>query len=110
MPSRMGFTAKERALYSQLRQLLTEPGLVRGSLVEMRRRCGKAACSCATDPARRHRSLYLGLSVQGQRRMLYVPPAWEARVREWTGRSGEVRAVLEQISRAFVRRLERRAE
>ncbi len=110
MPSRAGFTVKERALYSKLRQLLNEPGLVRGSLVEMRRRCGKAACACATDPARRHRSLYLGLSFRGQRRMLYIPPAWEARVRQWTGRYAEVRQVLEQISRESVQRLERRTE
>ena len=110
MPSRTAFTAKERALYSKLRQLLTERGLIRGSLVEMRRACGKAGCGCATDPARCHRSLYLGLSVRGQRRMLYIPPAWEARVRQWTGRYGEVREVLERISQESVRRLERRAE
>ena len=110
MPSRTGFTVKERALYSTLRRLLTEPGLIRGSLVEMRRRCGKAACACATDPARRHRSLYLGLSVRGRRRMLYIPPVWEGRVRQWTGRYGEVREVLERISQESVRRLERRGE
>lgn len=110
MPSRMGFTGKERALYSKLRQLLNEPGLIRGSLVEMRRQCGKAACACAADPGRRHRSLYLGLSLRGQRRMLYIPPVWEERVRQWTGRYGEVREVLAQISRESVQRLERRAE
>ncbi len=110
MPSRTGFTVKERALYSKLRQLLNEPGLVRGSLVEMRRQCGKAACACAAEPARRHRSLYLGLSLRGQRRMLYIPAAWEARVRQWTRRYAEVREVLERISREYVRRLERRAE
>jgi uncharacterized protein DUF6788 len=110
MPSRTGFTVKERALYSKLRQLLNEPGLVRGSLVEMRRQCGKGACACATDPARRHRSLYLGLSVRGQRRMLYIPPAWEPRVRRWTEHYAEVREVLEELSRQYVQQLERRAE
>lgn len=110
MRSRTGFTAKERALYSQLRQLLNEPGLVRGSLVEMRRQCGKAACACATDPARRHRSLYLGLSLRGQRRMLYIPPAWEGRVRQWVGRYAAVREVLGRISHEYVQRLERRVE
>jgi hypothetical protein len=110
MRSRAGFTAKERTLYSKLRQLLTTPGLIRGSLVEMRRACGKATCACAADASRRHRSLYLGLSVRGRRRMLYIPPAWEERVRQWTERSGEVRAVLEAISRESVQRLERRAE
>ena len=110
MRSRTGFTGKERALYSKLRQLLNEPGLVRGSLVEMRRQCGKTACACATDPARRHRSLYLGLSVRGKRRMLYLPPAWEPRVRRWTAHYAEIRDVLEEISRQYVGHLERREE
>lgn len=110
MPSRTGFTAKERALCARLRQLLATPGLIRGSLVEMRRSCGKPACGCAADARRRHRSLYLGLSVRGRRRMMYIPPAWEARVREWTGRYADVRAVLEALSQASVQRLERREE
>lgn len=110
MLSRTGFTAKERGLYSTLRQLLATPGLIRGSLVEMRRRCGKATCGCAADARRRHRSLYLGLSVRGRRRMLYIPPAWEPRVREWTVRYADVRAVLEALSRESVQRLERREE
>jgi len=110
MSSRTGFTAKERVLYSRLRQLLTTPGLIRGSLVEMRRTCGKATCGCAAAARRRHRSLYLAVSLRGRRRMLYIPPAWEARVREWTARSADVRAVLEAISRESVQRLVRREE
>ncbi len=110
MPSRTGFTAKERALASELRQLLREPGLIRGTLVEMRRACGKTTCACATDPARRHRSLYVAVRVRGKRRMLYIPPAWEPRVRGWTEHYAEIRAVLEELSQQYVRRLERRAE
>jgi hypothetical protein len=110
MPSRMGFTAAERARYSKLRRLLSQPGLLRGNLVEMRRACGKASCGCRTDVARRHRSLYLALSLEGKRRMLYIPPAWEARVREWTQRYGEVRAVLEQIARQRLTQVERRED
>ena len=110
MPSRLGFTAKERALYSKLRQLLTQPGLLRGNLVEMRRQCGTAGCGCGTDRARRHRSLYLALSLNGKRRMLYIPPTWEARVQEWTARYAEVRQVLEQIARQRLTQVERREE
>jgi hypothetical protein len=110
MPSRTGFTDKERALASKLRQLLREPGLVHGSLVEMRRRCGKTSCACATDPGRRHRSLYLAVRLRRQRRMLYIPPAWEARVRGWTAHYAEIRDVLEELSRQSVQRLEQRAD
>jgi uncharacterized protein DUF6788 len=110
MASRTDCTAKERALYSKLRQLLSHPGLLRGNLVEMRRHCGKAGCGCQRDVARRHQSLYLALSVGGKRRMLYIPPAWEGRVRAWTARYGEVRDVLEQISRQRLAQVERREE
>jgi len=108
MRSRGGLTAKERALYATLHGLLRAPGLLRGNLVEMRRHCGKAGCRCQTKVARRHRSLYLALSLDGQRRMLYIPTAWEARVRQWTARYGEVRAVLEQLARQHLERLEQR--
>jgi hypothetical protein len=108
MPSRTDQAATERRLYSRLRQLLTTPGLLRGNLVEMRRACGKATCGCARDPARRHQSLYLGLSLEGRRRMLYIPPAWEADVRRWVTRYAEVRAVLEQITRRYLDRVQRR--
>lgn len=110
MPSRTNLTARERALSSRLRQLLNEPGLLRGSLVEMRRRCGTPTCGCQRDPARRHRSLYLGLRLNGKSRMVYIPPAWEARVRHWTQRYAEVREVLERLSLASLARLERREE
>ena len=110
MPSRTGFTAKERALYSQLRRLLSQPGLLRGNLVEMRRQCGKASCGCQGAVARRHRSLYLALSLEGKRRMLYIPPAWEARVRAWTARHGAVRAVVERLARLRLARVQRRED
>jgi len=110
MRPRTALPARDRALYSRLRQLLREPGLLRGNLVEMRRQCGKPSCGCHRQPARRHRSLYLGVSLTGRRRMIYIPPAWEGRVRQWTQRYARVRQVLEQLSRASLSRLERREE
>ena len=110
MPSRLSLSAPERQLYSKLRQLLNEPGLLRGNLVEMRRSCGKKNCACRTDPGCRHSSLYLGVSVNGKRRMIYIPSEWEQRVRQWTARYGELREVLERISMKWLERLEKRKE
>lgn len=110
MPSRLSLSAAERALYSKLRRLLNEPGLLRGNLVEMRRSCGKKNCACQTDPDCRHRSLYLGVSVNGKRRMIYIPPEWEERVGQWTSRYSELREALEQISLKSLGRLEKRKE
>jgi hypothetical protein len=98
----------QRAQYSKLRLLLKEPGLMRGNLVEMRRTCGKKACRCRTELQARHRSLYLGLSLNGKHRTVYIPAEWEARVREWVSRYSEVRQLLEQISLGFLERLEKR--
>lgn len=108
MLPRTALPKRHRELYSRLRRLLKEPGLVRGNLVEMRRHCGKKTCRCQNEPEARHRSLYLGLSLNGKHRMVYIPAEWEAQVREWTARYSEVRELLEQISLGFLDRLEKR--
>ena len=108
MLPRTALPPKDRQLYSRLRRLLNEPGLLRGNLVEMRRRCGKKSCRCEGDPEARHRSLYLGLSLNGKHRMLYIPAEWETQVRDWVARYSEVRELLEKISLGFLQRLEKR--
>jgi hypothetical protein len=108
MLPRTALLKDHRAHYSRLRLLLKEPGLIRGNLVEMHRACGKKSCRCCAQPEARHRSLYLGLSLNGKHRMLYVPAEWETRVREWVARYSEVRQLLEQISLGFLERLEKR--
>jgi len=108
--SRSSLSAKERAVYSKLRRLLNEPGLVRGNLVEMKRSCGKRSCKCQTDAQAKHRSLYLGVSIDGKHRMIYIPSAWEDRVREWTSRYSELRDLLEQVSLESIQRIQKRKE
>ena len=108
MLPRTALPKDHRAQYSKLRLLLKEPGLIRGNLVEMRRGCGKRSCRCRTQPEARHRSLYLGLSLNGKHRMLYIPGEWEPQVREWVARYSEVRELLEKISLAFLDRIEKR--
>ena len=111
MRPRSSLSPKERAVYSKLRRLLLgEPGVLRGNLVEMHRQCGKPSCHCQSDPAGRHRALYLWLSLNGKRRMVYIPPAWEERVRQWAGRHAQVRERLEQLSLMYLKRLEEREE
>ena len=110
MRPRSALPPRERALYSKLRLLLKEPGLLRGNLVDIARQCGKRTCRCQGDPTARHRALYLGLSLNGKRRMVYIPVSWEPRVRQWAGRHAQVREVVEQIARLYLERLERREE
>ena len=110
MPYRSKLPARERELYSRLRQLLNQPGLLRGNLVTMRRRCGKKACRCYDNPEARHKSLYLGVSINGKHRMFYIPSNWEREVRQWTRQYSKVRKLLEQISLKCLERLEKRKE
>ena len=108
MLTRTSLSPAERQLYSTLHQVLSRPGLLRGSLVEMRRTCGKEGCRCQKDRRHRHRSLYLGLKLKGRQHMVYVPKDWEDRVREWVDRHREIRDVLEKLSLACIKRLQAR--
>lgn len=110
MIARGSLTASERHAYSTVRRILSRPGLIRGSLVMMGRTCGKASCRCARSAKHRHRALYVAVNDGGRRRMIYVPAAWETRVREWVGRYGEIREILDTLSAACVERLRNRKE
>lgn len=80
MPSdRMQTQRRRRRLREQLRALSFEP-LMRGSLVERLRRCGRANCACARDPRRRHGGKFLTVELHGRRHGLHVRPEDEPRV------------------------------
>ena len=110
MLSPQSLPAAERRLYSRVRQILGQPGLILGSLVVMKRKCGKESCACRKNPRRRHCSLYLATNYEGRRCMMYIPKEWEERVREWVGRYGAIRGALDQLSMACIRRLKSRDE
>lgn len=100
----------ERRLYARVRQMLTRPGLLRGSLVVMRRQCGKDSCRCNGSRRNWHRSLVLKIGENGKQRTIYVPAEWEDRVRTWVAHYAEVREVLEELSRACLARVQSRGE
>ena len=71
-------------LRQQLRALSLHP-LMRGSLVERLRRCGRPNCACARDPSRLHGGKFLTVQLQGRTHALHVRPEDEARVRAAIG-------------------------
>jgi len=101
-------TARERQWRSKLAQLVSQHGVVRGSLQVRERRCGKSNCRCADGQG--HRSLYLILSKQGKIHQLYVPKRWEAAVRQWVDNYHNVRDLLEEISELHWNKVENRQE
>lgn len=71
---------RRRELREQVRALSCA-ALMRGSLVERMRRCGRANCACAHDPSRRHGGKFLTVQLDGRTHALHVRPEDETRVR-----------------------------
>src|SRR5687767_1099400 len=83
----------EREARSRLLKRCADAPLLRGSLVSMRRSCGKPGCHCVEGE--KHLSLYLAMRVGKQRKMIYIPSELEERVREWVQSSQEIDQLLE---------------
>ncbi len=100
-----GLSAADRAARSQLHQLLQQAdGLIHGSLIRMRRRCGNPNCRCATQD-RRHESWYLGLTRKRKTRMKHISKDQEATVRRWLEADRKARELLDQINAEAWKRL-----
>lgn len=61
---------KDDLLYSLQKTLKY---MIRGSIVELRSKCGKTNCACSRDPAKKHIRYYLSFSDAGRTRMTYIP-------------------------------------
>jgi hypothetical protein len=90
-------SAAERQARSQLAQLLSQRGVIRGTLLVRKRKCGKPNCRCAAGEG--HESLFLVISEHGRTRQLFVPRDWESRVRLWVGDYHRARELMEEVSR-----------
>ena len=97
---------QERRWRSKLAQLVAEHGLVRGTLQERLRVCGKPNCRCARGQG--HRGLYLVLSKDGRTRQMYVPKQWEATVRQWVENYQDMRGLMEKISDHHLNNMQKR--
>lgn len=96
MKSRSQRSAKERDVRSRAVRRVADEPLLRGSLVQMHRTCGKQGCHC--QQGAKHAALYLALRDQGKRRMIYIPPALEETVRAWVQNARDVDELLDLIS------------
>jgi len=102
------------SLRKRRRELLAElPALdriVRGSLIERYKRCGRPGCHCASGCGHGPK-LYLSVSVPGGRpQMDYVPNARGAEVSELIGNFNKVREILNEVSAINTELLRRREE
>ena len=92
-----------------LRQLPPLQSILRGSLIERYKRCGKPGCKCADGPGHGPK-YYLSVSYPGLRpQMDYVPQESCAQTAEFLANYHRVREILEaicEINRELLRRRE----
>src|ERR1700733_3008534 len=92
-----------------LRQLPPLKSILRGSLIERYKRCGKPGCKCAEGPGHGPK-YYLSVSFPGERpQMDYVPQEEIAATRALVENFHQVRTSLEEVC-AINRELLRRRE
>ena len=99
---------QEQGWRNRARELLLDDGVMRGSISVRLRVCGKAGCRCATEL--RHRALFVTYRREGQTTQLYVPKEFEARVRQWVRRYGEVQELLENLSGLYEAKVRQRKD
>src|ERR1700758_3982519 len=92
-----------------LRQMPALDTLLRGSLIERYKRCGKPGCKCADGPGHGPK-YYLSVSYPGlQPQMDYVPQEAYAQTAEFLANYHRAREILEEIceiNRELLRRRE----
>lgn len=89
-------SVEERRARSRLTQIVSTQSLIRGTLLERQRACGNPRCRCATG--QKHRAVYLMLREDGKLRQLYIPAAYEARVRQGVDNHKQLKQLLRQLS------------
>ena len=75
--------------------------VMRGSLVMMKRVCGKPNCRCLKGY--KHKSLYLSQYHKGSPRMIYIPKRAEVAAHRMIRNYQKLKAILHKISDANIR-------
>jgi hypothetical protein len=96
MKHRSRFSPTNRKIRSALTKIVHDQGLVRGTIITMKRACGNPNCRCAKG--HKHVSLYLSRSEGGRPKMLFIPKDYEAMVKRWTKNYRRVKELMEEIS------------
>lgn len=105
--SRLRLALKSLLAHSQrqLDVLLPLRQLVKGSVYQLRTRCGKPSCHCASDEGPLHSSTVLSWSDHGKTRLRTLPAGQRARFRQLTEsyrRFRQARATLVKLQRRML--------
>ncbi len=103
---RSKMSQREREPRSKLAKLISEAGILRGTLSTRERTCGKPTCKCSKGE--KHVSLYMTFSEEGEYNQLFVPKDLEEVVKAWVSNHHKARDLLEEISRVHREKIEKR--
>jgi hypothetical protein len=103
VPSRSHRSSQERQARSSAVCNVADKPLLRGSLVIMRRKCGKPGCHC--QHGEKHAALYLAVRANKKRTMIYIPSALEETAREWIANGQRVDELLDFVSQQCLAQL-----
>ena len=91
-------------IYKSLRrEIALSHEVIRGSVVFLKRRCGKSNCRCVKG--HKHRSLYLSKSRKGKTTMTYIPARFEIKLMEAAGRYRRIQNLLNNLSEDNLKKL-----
>ena len=102
-------TQRRRRLLREQMRALSMRALMRGSLVERLRRCGRANCACAHDPSKRHGGKFLTVQLDGRTQALHVRPEDEAQVRAAIGAYTQLWKLINDLTACELADLRREA-
>ena len=94
----------------QLNTLLPLRQLVKGSVYDLRTRCGKPSCHCASDQGPLHTSTVISWSELGKTRLRTLPPGQLPHFRQLTEnyrRFRQARAALVKLHQRIVAHIDR---
>jgi len=94
----------------QVDTLLPLRQLVKGSVYDLRTRCGKPSCHCASDQGPLHTSTVISWSEHGKTRLRTLPPRELSHFRQSAGnyrRFRQARAALVKLHRRIVAHIDR---
>ena len=94
--NRGAMSAQERRLRSRAAQLLANAGVLHGSLVVRKRRCGKPNCHCVDGEG--HRGLVLTVRREGRTEQIHIPRHLESTVQRWVEQDHQLRDLLADLA------------
>ncbi len=99
---------RRRALNEELRALTLAP-LMRGTIVERVRKCGRSNCACASDPKARHSGKYLTVNLDGRLEAVHLRAEDEGPVKQAIARYGRLWEIVNGLTGCEISELRRKA-